>query len=278
MEHRVEVGGSVIRVVEVPSDRRLPFATAVMLHGFPLEHHHMLATFEPAFTARPGWRRLYVDLPGTGGSSAGSEIDGTDAVFAALVEVLGSVLGDGAAAVCGHSWGARLALGLVATEPDRWARMCLVVPDLGADGPQELPTHTVLHQDRSLVEALDPEVAQDFRDWAVVIDERVVSRVLGEIDGYMATADQAAIARIQQGWGSMFPVIPARPHPGPSLFVHGRQDSRAGYTAAWSLLDHFPRASFVVLDRAGHYLPIEQDVLFTSLVEDWLDRVAELIE
>lgn len=40
----------------------------------------------------------------------------------------------------------------------------------------------------------------------------------------------------------------------------------------WRILDNFLRATFVVLDGAGHNLPIEQEDLFTSLVNDWLVR------
>lgn len=38
---------------------------------------------------------------------------------------------------------------------------------------------------------------------------------------------------------------------------------------------HYPRASFAVLDRAGHSLHLEQRGLFEALVGEWLDRVEE---
>ncbi|CAM02087.1 hypothetical protein SACE_2808 [Saccharopolyspora erythraea NRRL 2338] len=38
-------------------------------------------------------------------------------------------------------------------------------------------------------------------------------------------------------------------------------------------MPHYPRASFAVLDVAGHNLPIEQPELFGALVLEWLDRV-----
>jgi pimeloyl-ACP methyl ester carboxylesterase len=41
------------------------------------------------------------------------------------------------------------------------------------------------------------------------------------------------------------------------------------------LLENFPRATFAVLDRAGHNLQIEQQLLFNSLINEWLDRVEE---
>jgi pimeloyl-ACP methyl ester carboxylesterase len=41
------------------------------------------------------------------------------------------------------------------------------------------------------------------------------------------------------------------------------------------LLEHYPRATFAVLDRAGHGLAHEQVALVTALLAEWLDRVAE---
>jgi pimeloyl-ACP methyl ester carboxylesterase len=57
--------------------------------------------------------------------------------------------------------------------------------------------------------------------------------------------------------------------------VAGRQDSAVGYSRAWELLEQFPRATFAVLDGAGHALPHEQPELLGALVTEWLDRVRE---
>jgi pimeloyl-ACP methyl ester carboxylesterase len=54
-----------------------------------------------------------------------------------------------------------------------------------------------------------------------------------------------------------------------------RQDHLCGYRDAWELLDTSPRATFAVLDRAGHLVNIEQDVLCHALMREWLDRVEE---
>ena len=66
---------------------------------------------------------------------------------------------------------------------------------------------------------------------------------------------------------------PPSPFVGPALFVLGRQDAVVGYRTALDLLDHYPRATIAVLDRAGHALPWEQPAVFKALVADWLDRV-----
>jgi hypothetical protein len=52
-------------------------------------------------------------------------------------------------------------------------------------------------------------------------------------------------------------------------------NGRARFSFSWELLDNYPRATFPVLDRAGHFVNIEQDVLCQALMREWLDRVEE---
>lgn len=69
-----------------------------------------------------------------------------------------------------------------------------------------------------------------------------------------------------------------QPFAGPVVILLGRQDSSVGYQDAWHILENYPRASFAVLDRAGHNLQIEQPQLFNALVGEWLDRVQEALQ
>ena len=48
-----------------------------------------------------------------------------------------------------------------------------------------------------------------------------------------------------------------------------------GYIDAWRVIENYPRASFIVLDQAGHGLAVEQKGLFRALAGEWLDRVEE---
>jgi pimeloyl-ACP methyl ester carboxylesterase len=62
----------------------------------------------------------------------------------------------------------------------------------------------------------------------------------------------------------------------PALILTSRQDSVVGFQDAWSLLEIFPRATYAVLDRAGHFVGlVEQTDLFRSVVGDWLNRLAQ---
>jgi pimeloyl-ACP methyl ester carboxylesterase len=59
----------------------------------------------------------------------------------------------------------------------------------------------------------------------------------------------------------------------PALFLFGRQDAPFRSETYWKMLADFPRATFAVLDGAGHRLWTDRNDLASALVRDWLDRV-----
>ena len=64
------------------------------------------------------------------------------------------------------------------------------------------------------------------------------------------------------------PVRAAEPDP------RGRQDSTVGYRGVRSLIEEFPRATYAVIDMAGHHVGrIERSAVFQALVGDWLERM-----
>ena len=54
----------------------------------------------------------------------------------------------------------------------------------------------------------------------------------------------------------------------------GRQDHVVGHRSAAALVDrHYPHATTVVLDRAGHNVHLDQPALTAALLDDWLSRM-----
>ena len=88
--------------------------------------------------------------------------------------------------------------------------------------------------------------------------------------------DKPFISRLRENVTFSFDVrtLP-EPFLRPALILTGRQDSEVGYRDAWDLVEDYPRATFAVLDRAGHSVPYEQERLWKALVNEWLDRVEE---
>jgi len=59
----------------------------------------------------------------------------------------------------------------------------------------------------------------------------------------------------------------------PTLLLFGRQDAPFRCRTYWKLLDGFPRATYAILDAAGHTLWTDRNPLAAALVRDWLDRI-----
>ncbi|GAB2505485.1 alpha/beta hydrolase [Promicromonospora xylanilytica] len=268
----VEVDGVQVHYVEHGADE--PGAgTVVLVHGFSVDHRIMTGAFEPVFTGRTGWRRVYVDLPGMGRTSA-PDVAGTDDVFRILRGAVQALVPEGPYVVVGQSYGGYLARGLVAADPARVAGLATVVTVVEPRHElRHLPERQVLVREPGLAERVGAE-AVDAEEVLVVQTEETWAAARQHVDPGLAAADPVVIARIEESYAGTFAVEPA-PYDGPVLVLVGRQDSVTGYRDAWDLVEHYPRATFAVLDRAGHALNIEQRGLFESLVGEWLDRVEE---
>jgi pimeloyl-ACP methyl ester carboxylesterase len=53
----------------------------LMIHGFCPDHRLMKGCMEPIFARRPGWQRIYFDLPGMGRTRGEPWIDCSDRVL-----------------------------------------------------------------------------------------------------------------------------------------------------------------------------------------------------
>ncbi len=255
----------------------------VFLHGWSLDHRYEQIEYEPIFAARPGWRRIYLDLPGMGQTSAPGWMTNLDQMLAIVLKVIDHVLPHQRFAIAGTSAGAYLARGVVyhkkALLTGALFRVPLVIPDYTR---RTLPEAHPLIENPTVLATLTPDEAAELRPLLVQTPAflaRLRSKVRTAIRPAQQTANRDLLDRITQNprtYTFSFDIDDPRIVCGaPALFVLGRQDIAVGYRDAWSMLERYPRATFIVLDRADHLLPIEQEAVFQVLVNDWLDRVEE---
>ncbi len=247
------------------------------LHGRPLDHRHMMNELEPLFNNRRGWRRIYPDLPGMGRTRAADSITSQDQVLEVMIEFMDRVAPQQRFAVAGTSYGGYLARGFVYRRASQIDGIMLNVPLVEFDETKcRLPEHRVLKEDADFLAALTPEEAADLPTFVVAQSMDLLRSTREWYAPAGAMADEAFLQRLRQKDAFSFDVdSPRHPFPGPALFLTGRYDNWCGYREAFQLLDNYPRATFAVLDRAGHALVIEQRGLFNALVSEWLDRVEE---
>ena len=252
----------------------------IMLHGWSVDHRYMVSDMEPLFRQRDGWKRIYLDLPGHGRTPGKDWITNQDKILDVVLDFIDNVISGQRFVVVGQSAGAYLARGVVHHRPASIDGLLLTAPLIVADdAKRHVPSPVTLVADSALVSELEPDEAEGLFQIAVVQSRKVVDYIRANFPSASETGDQAFQAKIREypeNYAFSFDVdaLP-KPCPAPTLIVTGRQDSVAGYRDAWEILDNYPRGTFVVLDRSGHFLGIEQEDLFHALVGEWLDRVEE---
>lgn len=245
----------------------------VVLHGAGVDHREMVGAIEPAFRGHSGYRRIYPDQPGMGRTPAPASLTGSDDVLEVLLGFIDGVVGEAPFLVVGHSAGAYMAEAITARRRDRVLGLALVCP-LVEEAP-DVPEHGVIYASPDAAGIVGAPEHAGFREYFVVHTKDMLDRYERRVAPGISLTDQEALARIGERWrlqaaSGEGPAIDV-----PSLIVAGRQDAVFGYAGAWALLERYPRATFAVLDRAGHALPHEQGELLAALVREWLRRVEE---
>jgi pimeloyl-ACP methyl ester carboxylesterase len=245
------------------------------LHGFGLDHRSILHALEPTFEGRSGWHRLYPDLPASGSTKLDSCATSADAYLDAIEAFIDETIPGQAFAVAGHSYGAYLARGLLARRLSSLTGLALIAPVVIPDkAVRHVGTFEVAEADEEAIGTLDEGDRDGARNALVVQNARNVDRYQKEILDAIPMANQSLLGTMyNNAYSFSFPIDDVL-FSGPALIVTGKQDDVVGYSDAYSLLDCYPKASYVVLDGAGHTLEIDQEQLVSTLIGDWIDRVA----
>ena len=248
----------------------------LMLHGRPNDHHVMKTAFEPIFSQREGWQRIYLDLPGMGRTKGGSWLNGNEDVLDIVVQFMDDLFPRQRFLVIGFSYGGYIARGLLHKKHELIDGMFLMAPSVPDDPKQRiLPPHRVIVSNPEGLTQFPSQFATFLNDVLVVQEEYVLALQHEMIKG-IQRADQEIMARLSQKPGFSFIAddLPT-PFAKPVLILTGKHDSITGYEDAGNLLPYYPRASYAVLDRAGHGVHMEQPTLFKALTQEWLNRVEE---
>jgi pimeloyl-ACP methyl ester carboxylesterase len=220
----------------------------LMLHGSPSDHARAMAQVEPAFRSRRGWRRIYPDLPGHGGTPGAARIRDMDDYLDAVLEFVDAVVGGERFSIGGISLGAYLALGVARKRRARVDGLLLSVPEIN---------HSPLEDRRD----------EEFDTPSIQTPQHKASH-LPEYREDTAWLSSLPFRDVR------FPLYrSAKPFQAPALFLFGRQDAPFRFQKYWRMLPDFPRATYAILDGAGHTLWDDRNQLACLLVCDWLDRV-----
>jgi pimeloyl-ACP methyl ester carboxylesterase len=250
-----------------------------MIHGWSPDHRLMKGCMEPVFkTVDKPWKRIYFDLPGMGKTKGAAWIDGSDRMLDLVLEFIDTVIPNQHFVLAGESYGGYIARGIIKKRPSAVDGLLLICPAVDQEAKEKGAEFHVLEEDAAFLESLSEEDRNYFmgEGFNTVRNGRVWERYRDEIIPGLKLADQQFLGNcLAQNIPYSFNVDALeKPYMKPALFLAGRQDSVVGYRDLWKIIGMYPRASFVLLDKAAHNLQIEQDSLFTAAVREWLDRVA----
>jgi len=249
----------------------------LMIHGWSPDHRLMKGCMEPIFQSLDTqWQRIYFDLPGMGKTKGQPWITGTDQMLGLILEFIDGIIPNQHFVVAGESYGGYLARGVIKERSALIDGLLLICPTAVQETYKDnAPALQVLEKDEEFLNSLSEEDRQYFEGINVIQNKRVWERFREDILPGLKLADYAFL---EKSLGQHVPYtvnvdLIEKPYRQPTLMVMGRQDSVVGYRDHWQLIENYPRASFVILDKAGHNLQIEQDILFNALVKEWLGRV-----
>ena len=245
------------------------------IHGYSLDHRVMTGCLEPVFAQEASYRRIYVDLPGRGKTPSAAWINNADDLLALVTAFIQTVIPEGRFLLIGESYGGYLSMGLLRAMPQRIDGVMMICPGIFKNAGKENPAKCLLWESEDFKGIQNDAAAESFLRIAVVATPDIFQQYETYILSGITLADQEFLARYGNGgyWFSFDEELRALHFDKPSCILAGRQDHVAGYHAAYEMLECFPRATFAVLDCAGHNLQFENEPLFSQHVKDWLWRV-----
>lgn len=249
----------------------------IMIHGWGPDHRSLKGCMEQLFATYDGvFRRIYFDLPGLGKTEGNQWLSSTDKMLELVIDFIGGIIPNQTFLLVGESYGGYLARGIIKKKQDLVKGLFLKCPLARHETQfQNAPKHFVFEKDDSLLATLSDEEKSYFEPVTVRQTKDVWIRFKEEILPGLKIADHTFI---NNNWGKQAPYTfdvdnLEYPFEKPVLVIMGKQDSIVGYSDSWDFLKNYPRASFVILDNAGHNLQIEQPELFNCLAKEWIEKV-----
>lgn len=245
----------------------------VALHGFGPDHRSIVGFLEPTFARHPGYRRIYLDLPGFGRSPIGT-LTSTAELVDVVEQQIAELVGDDRFLLVGQSDGGYLAAEISRRRRTQVAGLALVCPLVVPQfRERDVPPHQIVVRDPDATAGLELAERVAFETIAVVQTRETLARYTDEVASGLELHDVRAASRLQSSGYA----LPSSPFRGeaidcPTLIIAGRQDAIVGFADQLTLASHYPRATIAVLDAAGHNAQLERPDLIMALLGDWLTR------
>lgn len=243
----------------------------LIIHGYRADCTLMKSCLAPIIDSEQ-YKKVYIDLPGMGKTKAVDWILNADVLVDILIKFVEEIMPAGKMLVIGQSYGGYLARALMFRLTEKIAGGLFICPVIVTEYEKRiLPSHVVLKKEN--IKQFESQPAyEDFIEYMVVQTPYTWDRYKKELVSGMELGNKVFLDQFQKAGYKLSYDIDTLPQPYdfPAMFLLGRQDSVVGYKDALNIADNFSRGSFLVVDKAGHSLQIEQEELFSCCVYKWL--------
>ena len=243
------------------------------IHGWGPDYQMMRGCFEPVFSETKGYRRIYLDLPGFGKTPIAPWIQSADDMLEILCEFIDTVIGYENFLLTGCSYGGYLSLGITYKMSKRSDGVLFLVAKFQSAKLEKAPDRHLLWKSKELEQLEESNSLNTYLNMAVTATPEAYEKWNNHIQPGLNVVTPHRDSVLDYS-SNLEEAIKQVTFDGPSCILVGKQDSSlyCHYTQAYELIERFPRATFAVLDGAGHILQIDREPLFRQLVKDWIDR------
>jgi pimeloyl-ACP methyl ester carboxylesterase len=258
----------------------------LFIHGWELSGAYETTEFEPIFSRLDGYRRIYIDLPGMGNSPADETTVDLQSIHDSVTAFIDLQISPAKFLLVGTSLGGYLARAIATRFSSQVLGVLLKVPLIEPDNEKrDVDLAKPIVRDEDAMALIPAAQLPDLGGEVLVQTPAYVSTLLAKVTVANASTiknDKAVLEAIRNDPKRYsLPLLESGGEVSferPALILTGRHDDVVGYRDALRLLELYPRASFAVLDRGTHFLPVDEGALVEGLVLDWLKRIREMAE
>ena len=241
----------------------------IVVHGYGVDHRMMIEV-DDAFADQP-WQRLYLDLPGFGGTKPLPAPGGLPEFADWLDTAVDALVGESLFAIIGHSMGGLLAANVVQRRLGQRLGVALLAPPVLPDQDERtLPDADVVRDNPQLLASLDDDDRSAYEPASVVRTQENWERFRRAALPGIRAVDPDATQRLDERYhldGCVTEFL--EDFAAHVLIVTGKHDAVVGYQDQWALSRRLPRCTYAALERAGHNVHLDQPRVVNALLAAW---------
>lgn len=248
----------------------IPF---LLVHGWAIDHRFLKKCMEPIFSSLDKkFRRIYVDLPGMGLSKPGEVRNGDD-ITEVLISFMDDIAKDQSYYICGNSFGSVVARSMTARLGRRVKGLILIAP--AADKKSDVAVNGVNCIDEEFMNSLDADDKDKFIYMHANLNRETYDRyreyVYPSVE--INEANEYMHHKLKGKFGmDINKAIVKSDYDGPTLLLTGKNDRAVGYKEQFTWLDIFKRATYIVIDGAGHNIHVDRPDVFRDTIQGFINQ------